>query len=95
MDRVKIPRKFAATCYTAVESSGQVVMWRDDVTYKEDGRQNIIIFDYTKAGIILPLVFEFSSIFLIKWGDWGLLSGLHGRRKIVFRSPPSTGHFWN
>jgi hypothetical protein len=25
----------------AVESSGQVVMWRDDVTYKEDGRQNI------------------------------------------------------
>jgi hypothetical protein len=26
--------------------------------------KNIIIFDYTKAGIILPLVFEFSSIFL-------------------------------
>jgi hypothetical protein len=23
----------------AVESSGQVVMWRDDVTYKEGGRQ--------------------------------------------------------
>ncbi len=24
-----------------MESSGQVVMWRDDVTYKEDGRKNI------------------------------------------------------
>jgi hypothetical protein len=35
----KNSRENSLPCATAVESSGQVVMWRDDVTYKEDGRQ--------------------------------------------------------
>jgi hypothetical protein len=47
-----------------------------------------------KAGKNKPALVLKIFIYFVKW-VWGFFSGLHGRRKIVLRSAPSAGHFWN